>query len=422
MPAKINKIAAREILDSRGNPTVEVEVVLDNRISAKASVASGASTGEFEALELRDGDAGRYAGAGVLKACENVNKRIAPLLVGQNVTAQKKIDAMMLKLDGTENRSQLGANAILGVSLAVARAAAQSAHRPLYRYLAKTYGCGEKFALPVPMFNILNGGKHADSGLCVQEFMIVPVGVRGARERIRAGSEIFHSFKKLLAAGGYPTGVGDEGGFAPRLESIERGIELILRAIADAGYEAGRDVFVSLDAAANSFYLDKEQQYVINPGNICLDASRLTALYLEWINKYPILSLEDGLNESDWKGWREMKKKLLAGRKDFLVVADDLTVTNVGRVETALKNNCANAIIIKLNQIGSLSETMDCIKRAQEAGWKIIVSHRSGETCDDFIADLAVAASADFLKSGSLSRGERLAKYNRLMEIEQELR
>ena len=421
MSVKIQKIEAREILDSRGNPTVEVEVTLDNKIRAKASVASGASTGEFEALELRDGDEARYGGQGVLMACENINKRIAPLLVGQNVSSQKKIDAMMLKLDGTENKSELGANAILGVSMATARAAAASVNKPLYRYIAKTYGFGDKFKMPVPMFNILNGGKHADSGLCIQEFMIVPVGIKTMRDRVRAGSEIFHAFKKILAEGGYATGVGDEGGFAPRLDSIEKGIESILRAIVAGGYEAGQDVFVSLDAAANSFYLPKENQYVVNPGNIGLDANRLTALYLEWIGKYPILSIEDGLNENDWKNWKEMKKKFLSIKKDFIVVADDLTVTNPQRVETAAKNNCANAIIIKLNQIGSLSETAQCIQRAQSLGWKIIVSHRSGETCDDFIADLSVASGADFIKSGSLSRGERLAKYNRLMEIEGEL-
>jgi enolase len=421
MPVNIKKIEAREVLDSRGNPTVEVEVTLDNKIKAKASVASGASTGEFEALELRDGDENRYGGEGVLKACENVNKKIAPLLVGQNIKAQKKIDAMMLKLDGTENKSQLGANAILGVSLAYARAAALSSGTPLYRCIAKTYGFDGKFKMPVPMFNILNGGKHADSGLSIQEFMVVPVGIKSIKERIRAGSEIFHAFKKILATGGYATGVGDEGGFAPRLDSIERGIESILKAIADSGYEAGKDIFISLDAAANSFYLPKDNLYVINPGNIGLDSSRLMALYSEWIGKYPILSIEDGLNENDWKGWKEMKKKLLEAKKDFIIVADDLTVTNPKRVETASKNNCANAIIIKLNQIGTLTETVECIQKAQSLGWKIIVSHRSGETCDDFIADLAVACGADFIKSGSLSRGERLAKYNRLMEIEREL-
>jgi enolase len=420
MPVKIKKIEAKEILDSRGNPTVEVEVTLDDKIRVKASVASGASTGEFEALELRDGEE-RYGGEGVLKACANINKKIAPLLVGQAVNAQQELDQMMLELDGTENKSNLGANAILGVSLACARAAAASAGKPLYKYLAKTYSFEGNFRLPVPMFNILNGGKHADSGLAIQEFMVVPEGIPSVRERVRAGSEIFHALKKLLSSGGYATGVGDEGGFAPKLDSVEAGIEIILRAISDAGYEAGREVFISLDAAANSFYLPKESQYVINPGNICLDASRLTALYLEWIGKYPLLSLEDGLNENDWNGWKEMKGKFLKAHKDFIVVADDLTVTNAKRVEQAAGKKCANGIIIKLNQIGSLTETMECIRKAQGYGWKIIVSHRSGETCDDFIADLAVASGADFLKSGSLSRGERLAKYNRLMEIEREL-
>lgn len=421
MPVTIKKIIAREILDSRGNPTVEVEVTLDNKIRAKASVASGASTGEFEALELRDGDEGRYGGNGVLRACENVNKKIAPILIGQNITAQKKIDALMLKLDGTKNKSNLGANAILGVSLACARAAAISQGKTLYKYLAKTYGFEDKFKMPVPMFNILNGGKHADSGLSIQEFMIVPLGIEKAKDRIRAGSEIFHNFQKILAGGGYATGVGDEGGFAPKLDSIEQGIESILKAIEQSGYEAGKDVFVSLDAAANSFYFSKEDQYVINPGNACLDANRLIALYSEWVGKYPILSIEDGLNENDLLGWKEMKKRLSSVKKNFIIIADDLTVTDTARVETVAKKNAANAIIIKLNQIGSLTETMECIKKAQGLGWKIVVSHRSGETCDDFIADLAVSVGADFLKSGSLSRGERLAKYNRLMEIEAEL-
>ncbi|MDD3191033.1 MAG: phosphopyruvate hydratase [Candidatus Pacebacteria bacterium] len=421
MLVKIKKVEAREILDSRGNPTVEVEVTLDNKIKAKASVASGASTGEFEALELRDGDENRYGGNGVLRACENVNKIIAPALIGQTVTAQKKIDALMLKLDGTENKSNLGANAILGVSLAIARAAAISSGKPLYKYIAKTYGFAEKFNMPVPMFNILNGGKHADSGLSIQEFMIVPVGIANIRDRVRAGSEIFHNFKKILSSGGYGTGVGDEGGFAPRLDSIEKGIESILKAIEQSGYIAGEDVFVSLDAAANSFYFPKEGQYVINPGNVCLDKNRLIALYLEWMKKYPLLSIEDGLGEADWAGWKEMKKNFLEVRKNFVVIADDLTVTNSNRVETAAKGKCANGIIIKLNQIGSLTETVECIQKAQSLGWKIIVSHRSGETCDDFIADLAVASGAEFIKSGSLSRGERLAKYNRLMEIEGEL-
>lgn len=421
MPVKIKSVIAREILDSRGNPTVEVEVTLDNKIKAKASVASGASTGEFEALELRDGDESRYGGQGVLRACENVNKVIAPLLAGQNVASQKKIDALMIKTDGTENKSNLGANAILGVSLACARAAAISQGKPLYKYLAKAYGFGGEFKSPVPMFNILNGGKHADSGLSIQEFMIVPLGIASTRDRIRAGSEIFHNFKKILAAGGYATGVGDEGGFAPKLDSIEKGIESILKAVEVSGYEAGRDVCLSLDAASNSFFFEKEGQYFINPGNACLDGNRLIALYAEWVAKYPIISLEDGINENDLTGWKELKKRLSAARKNFIVVADDLTVTNPVRVEAAARKGAANAIIIKLNQIGSLTETMDCIRKAQELGWKIIVSHRSGETCDDFIADLAVAVGADFLKSGSLSRGERLAKYNRLMEIEGEI-
>ncbi|MBW6440630.1 phosphopyruvate hydratase [Patescibacteria group bacterium] len=420
MTRKIKKIIAREILDSRGNPTVEVEVILENKTRAIASVPSGASTGEFEALELRD-DHKRYGGKGTLNACSNVNKKINKLLKGEIVTNQKKIDKMMLDLDGTENKSNLGANAILGVSLACARAGAIATNKPLYKYLAKTFGFKmTTFKMPIPMFNIVNGGKHADSGLSVQEFMIVPLGIKSAEERVRAGSEIFHNLKSILSSMGLSIGVGDEGGFAPRLDSHAQTFDLIIEAIEKSGYVVGRDVALAIDTAANSFCDSDSGEYIVKPEHISLDYNRLIALYLEWIKKYPLISIEDGLNEEEWEQWKEMKKKIISKNKEIMIVADDLTVTNIKRLKKAIDGDCANAIIIKLNQIGTLSETMDCVNMAQKAGWKIIVSHRSGETCDNFIADLAVATGADFLKAGSLSRGERLAKYNRLMEIESE--
>ena len=422
MPNKIKKIQALEILDSRGNPTVRVKIILENNMSALAAVPSGASTGEFEALELRDGDLNRYNGKGVLKACQNINTMINKALKGEIVTDQKKIDRIMIDLDGTENKSNLGANAILGVSLACARAGAKTKNKPLYKYIASTYGFKIKdFSSPVPMFNIINGGKHADSGLSVQEFMILPVGIKGSAERIRVGSEIFHTLKEILSSKGYSTGVGDEGGFAPKLDSHTQAFELITKAIEKSGYKAGKDIAFAIDAAANSFCDPDSNEYVLKPENISLDYNRLIALYLEWIEKYPLISIEDGLNENEWDQWTQMKKRINEKNKKLMIVGDDLTVTNIKREKKADDNKCANAIIIKFNQIGTLSETIDCIKFAKCKGWKIIVSHRSGETCDHFIADLAVATGADFLKSGSLSRSERLAKYNRLMKIENEL-
>ncbi len=425
MPSKIKKIQAREILDSRGNPTIEVEVVLDNKIKAKASVASGASTGEFEALELRDENKSKYNGRGVLLACENVNKKINKALIGQSVINQKKIDNIMLELDRTENKSNLGANAILGVSLACARAGSKAVNKPLYKYLAEIFQysipSARDIQYPTPMFNILNGGKHADSGLSVQEFMIVPIGIGSVKEKVRAGSEIFHNLKNILSELDHSTGVGDEGGFAPKLDSHARAFDLISEAVEKAGYKSGKEIFFAIDAAANSFFVSEDDKYVLKPENVSLNYKKLVVLYLEWIKKYPLFSIEDGLNEENWSEWKEMKKKLITGNSDLMIVADDLTVTNAKRLQKAIDNNCANAIIIKPNQIGSLTETIKCVKMAQEAKWKIIVSHRSGETCDDFIADLAVAVGADFLKAGSLSRGERLAKYNRLMEIEGEV-
>ncbi|MCK5332320.1 phosphopyruvate hydratase [Candidatus Parcubacteria bacterium] len=422
MTNKIKKIQAREILDSRGNPTVEVEVLVENGIRAVAAVPSGASTGEFEAIELRDGDENRYDGKGVLTACDNVNKKISKILKGESVTSQRKIDKIMINLDGTENKSNLGANAILGVSLACARAGALSANQPLYKYLAKKFGftsLGSKF--PIPMFNIVNGGKHADSGLSVQEFMILPIGIKSVKERIRAGSEVFQNLKKILAGKGFATGVGDEGGFAPILDSHTQAFELIIEAIEKSGYVAGKDMALAIDAAANSFCDVDSNEYILKPENISLDHSRLITLYIEWIKKYPLISIEDGLNEDQWNQWKEAKMKIGKHNEKIMIVGDDLTVTNTKRIQRAIDEKCANAVIIKFNQIGSLTETVEAIKLAQKAGWKVIVSHRSGETCDDFIADLAVASGADFLKAGSLSRGERLTKYNRLMKIEEEI-
>lgn len=422
MSNKIKKIRAREIIDSRGSPTVEVEVLLDNKLKGIAAVPSGASTGTHEALELRDGDNSRYNGKGVLKACENVNAKIALKLKGQTVTSQKKIDKMMIDLDGTGNKSNLGANAILGVSLACARAGARAKNKRLYKYIASIYGLEEKnFNVPVPMFNVINGGKHADSGFSIQEFMIIPSGIKTAAERIRAGSEIFQALKSILSGIGQSIGVGDEGGFSPKLDSTTKSFELIIKAIEQAKYKPGEEIFIGIDAASSSFFDPSGNQYALKPENISLDRDRLTALYLEWLKKYPLISIEDGLNENDWEGWARMKERIDQFNERIMIVGDDLTVTNLNRERKADKNRCANAIIIKFNQIGTLTETVDCIKFAKKEGWKVIVSHRSGETCDHFISDLAVATGADFLKAGSLSRSERLSKYNRLMKIEEEI-
>lgn len=420
MSEKIADLKAREILDSRGNPTVEVEVILEGGFGARAAVPSGASTGAFEALELRDGEKERYGGQGVQLACRGVKEEIAPLLRGVKVSAQAEIDRKMRELDGTENKANLGANAMLGVSLAVARAAAAVRQIPLYTYLSELYGWVASDNLPVPMFNILNGGKHADNGLAVQEFMIVPRGVKGAAEQVRAGSEIFHRFKNLLGARGYATGVGDEGGFAPRLENVEEGLDFIMEAIVESGYRAGEEVWISLDVAANSFYLDKEEKYMLAQG-LAVDGGQLTALYVDWLQKYPLYSIEDPINETDLVAWQALYARLKENFPSVVMVADDLTVTSSARLQTAAQAKAANSIIIKPNQIGTLSETVTCIKLAQSLNWKVIVSHRSGETCDDFIVDLAVAAGAEFLKAGSLSRGERLAKYNRLLAVADEL-
>lgn len=418
---KIKSIHAREILDSRGNPTVEVLVEVVGGIHGKAAVPSGASTGSYEALELRDGDQGRYNGKGVLRACENVNTKIAKVLKGKNVTDQTSIDTTMIELDGTENKSKLGANAILGVSLACARVAARCKKATLYKYINTNF----KFeplspeSIPVPMFNILNGGKHADSGLDIQEFMIIPGGKNSFRENLRMGSEIFHALKEILKSNNHSVAVGDEGGYAPKLEENTRAMELILKGIEKTRYDAGKDVFIGIDAAASEFYNKEENRYVLRAPNASLAREQMIALYNEWVTKYPLISIEDGLFEDDWSGWKELKHGVQNDK--ILFVGDDLLVTNVTRLNVAISEDSANAVIVKPNQIGTLTETIEFIKKAQKENWEIVISHRSGETDDSFIADLAVAAKADFIKSGAPSRGERVVKYNRLMEIEGEL-
>lgn len=415
----IKKVYAREILDSRGNPTVEVEVTLESGIKVMAAVPSGASTGVHEALELRDGDKARYLGQGVLKAVENVNTKIQEALLGLEVSEQEKIDQKMLDLDGTENKSNLGANAILGVSLAVCRAGALEADLPLYEYISKTYKLQTKnFKLPIPMFNVLNGGKHSDSGLSIQEYKIVPNGVANFKEQLRAGSEIFHELAKLLAADDQSTAVGDEGGFAPRLESNAKALEVINEAIEKAGYQKGVQVSVGVDAASSSFFNEAENQYFFQPEGVKLSKEMLVNIYAEWIQKYNVMSVEDGLSEDDFEGWRAMNEKI--GDK-VMTIGDDLLVTNVKRLKIAIREKACNAVLIKVNQIGSLTETVECVKLAQKNKMKVVLSHRSGETTDDFIADLAVGVGAEYIKSGSLSRGERICKYNRLLRIEEEL-
>lgn len=412
---KIEKIQAREILDSRGNPTVEVDVTLENGVVGRAGVPSGASTGAQEALELRDGDENRYGGKGVTKAVENVNTVIKEAIVGMNSEEQEEIDKKMLELDGTENKSNLGANAILGVSLAVCRASALERKLPLYEYIAEKFKKDDSdFKTPIPMFNVLNGGEHSDSGLSIQEFKIVPNGIDSFAEKLRAGSEVFHTLKKLLEKEGHSTSVGDEGGFAPKLESNTQALEFINKAIEDAGYKLGEEVSLGLDVAANSFYEEEIDQYVLMPENVKLNKEGMVNLYKEWIEKFHIISIEDGLHEEDWDGWNFMNEKL--GEK-IMLIGDDLLVTNVKRLEKAIENKACNSVLIKVNQIGSLTETFDCIKLAKENQMKTVISHRSGETTDDFIADLAVGTNADYMKTGSLSRGERICKYNQLLRI-----
>lgn len=413
---KIASIKGREILDSRGNPTIEVDVVLENGIMGRASVPSGASTGENEALELRDNDRTRYGGKGVRKAVKHINEVIAPVLVGMEVTDQRGIDQKMLELDGTPTKSKLGANAILGVSLAVAKAGAKALNVPLYRYL----GGANTYVLPVPMMNIINGGSHSDAPIAFQEFMIRPVGADSFREALRMGAEVFHALKKVLKTRNLSTAVGDEGGFAPSLNGTEDALECILLAIKSAGYEPQRDITIGLDCASSEYYCDGIYDYTKFEG---LDGAIRTSSeqvnYLEELcRKYPIDSIEDGMAENDWEGWRMLTERI--GSRVQLV-GDDLFVTNVKFLSRGIVENCGNSILIKVNQIGTLSETLDAIDLAHRHGYTAVVSHRSGETEDTTIADLAVATNSGQIKTGSLSRSDRMAKYNQLLRIEEEL-
>jgi enolase len=409
----IEQIVAREILDSRGNPTVECDVILEDGSMGRAAVPSGASTGEHEALELRDGDKSRYLGKGVKKAVANVEEIIAPELMGQDGLDQVLIDSIMIDLDGTPNKSKLGANAILGVSMATARAAAEALLIPLYRYLGGAYAR----LLPMPMMNILNGGSHAPNNVDIQEFMIVPVGADSFAEALRMGSEVFHHLKKVLTGMGLVTSVGDEGGFAPNLEGNEEAIKVILEAISAAGYTPGEDVALALDSAASEFYENGKYVFKKSDGRE-MDAEQLVEYYAGWVEKYPLVSIEDGLAEDDWEGWAIMTQRL---GDQIQIVGDDIFVTNPERLAAGIEQGCANSILIKLNQIGTVTETLACIDLAKRNGYTQVVSHRSGETEDTFIADLAVAMSTGQLKTGSLCRSERICKYNRLLRIEEEL-
>lgn len=408
----IELVYAREVLDSRGNPTVEVEVVLESGSVGRAIVPSGASTGAFEAVELRDGDKGRYLGKGVEKAVANVNEIIAPELEGMDAFDQPAIDALMIELDGTHNKGKLGANAILGVSMAVARAAAEELGLPLFQYIG---GVNAK-QLPVPMMNILNGGEHADNSVDVQEFMILPVGAKSFKEGLRMGAEVFHSLKKVLSERGLACGVGDEGGFAPNLGSNREALELIVEAIEKAGYKPGDDVRLVLDVAATEMYDKETKLYDLKHEGKKLTAEQMVDLYEEWVNNFPIVTIEDGLDEEDWDGWKILTDRL--GKKVQLV-GDDLFVTNTERLERGIEAGVANSILIKVNQIGTITETLDAIEMAKRAGYTAVISHRSGETEDTTIADLAVAVNAGQIKTGAPSRTDRVAKYNQLLRIEE---
>jgi enolase len=405
-------IIGREVLDSRGNPTVEVDVILENGIVGRAAVPSGASTGAHEAVELRDGDKKRYHGKGVLKAVENVNTTLFEALQGMDASEQTLIDQMMIDLDGTANKSKLGANAILGVSMAVAKAAAEDHGLPLYRYIGGNYA----HLLPTPMMNIINGGAHADNPIDFQEFMIMPIKADSFADAVRMGSEVFHSLKKLLSTAGYNTGVGDEGGFAPNLQSTREALDFIMKAIADAGYVAGVDIALALDVAATEFF--KDGVYHLEGEGKKLSSAEMVAYYADLVKSYPIISIEDGMSEDDWAGWKLLTDTL--GDKVQLV-GDDLFVTNPKRLKQGITSGTANAILIKVNQIGTLTETLQAVEMAKRAGYGVVFSHRSGETEDATIADLAVATNAGQIKTGSLSRADRTAKYNQLMRIEEEL-
>lgn len=408
----ITQVHAREILDSRGNPTVEADITLESGAFGRASVPSGASTGEREAVELRDGDAKRFGGKGVTMAVNNVNKEIREALLGQDARHQEKIDQIMIDLDGTENKSRLGANAILAVSLAIARAAAEHAGEPLYRHLSR----GKEFMMPVPMMNIINGGAHADNSVDLQEFMILPVGANRFSEALRCGAEVFHALKKVLGDKGLNTAVGDEGGFAPDLESNEAAIQVILQAIEAAGYKPGKDVYLGIDAASSEFI--KNGKYCLTAENAELSAGEFADLLAGWVDRYPIITIEDGMGENDWDGWALLTERL--GNKVQLV-GDDLFVTNTSILAQGIDKGIANSILIKVNQIGTLTETLAAISMAKAAGYTAVVSHRSGETEDTTIADIAVATATGQIKTGSLSRSDRVAKYNQLLRIEEAL-
>ncbi|MBL7157987.1 MAG: phosphopyruvate hydratase [Candidatus Omnitrophica bacterium] len=415
MSSKIECIFGREILDSRGNPTVEVDAMLENGSFGRAAVPSGASTGEHEAVELRDGDKSRYMGKGVLKAVKNVNTEIASKVKGMDALEQEKLDKTLIDLDGTENKSRLGANAILGVSLAVCKAAAVSKKEPLYQYI----GGKDAKILPIPMMNIMNGGEHADNNVDLQEFMIMPIGAPNFKEALRMGSEVFHSLKKVLHSKKLSTAVGDEGGFAPDLKSNEEAVEEILAAIDKAGYKSGKDIFMALDPASSSFF--KNGSYSLGYKTSTpekMSSEDMIKFYSDWVSKYPIVSIEDGLAEDDWGGWKKMTEKL--GKK-IQIVGDDLFVTNTKRLKTGIEKGVANSILIKVNQIGTLTETIDAIKMAKNAGYTAVVSHRSGETEDTTISHLVVAMNTGQIKTGSASRTDRICKYNELLRIEEQL-
>ncbi|MEW5902887.1 MAG: phosphopyruvate hydratase [Pseudomonadota bacterium] len=405
-------VVAREILDSRGNPTVEADVLLESGVMGRAAVPSGASTGEKEAIELRDGDKQRYLGKGVLKAVENVNTEIAEAIIGLDAENQAFIDQTMIELDGTDTKSRLGANAILAVSMAVARAAAEESGLPLYRYL----GGAARMEMPVPMMNIINGGAHATGGADIQEFMIIPVGAQSFREALRCGAEVFHALKKILHDRGYTTTVGDEGGFAPSLGSNEGALKVIVEAIEAAGYVPGADVAIGIDAAASEFY--KDGMYHLKADGLTLTAAQMIDMYATWVDKYPVITLEDGMSEHDWDGWKALTDRL---GKQIQLVGDDVFVTNTKILKEGIKRGIANSILIKVNQIGTLTETFAAIEMAKRAGYTAVISHRSGETEDSTIADLAVATNAMQIKTGSLSRSDRMAKYNQLLRIEEDL-
>jgi len=416
MYSDIMDVRAREILDSRGNPTVEVDVILDDGSFGRAAVPSGASTGVHEAVELRDGDPKRYLGKGTLKAVKNVNRIIAPKIIGLDAREQEGIDNLMIALDGTPNKSKLGANAILGVSLAVAKAAADYCSLPLYRYL----GGSNVSILPVPMMNILNGGKHADNNVDFQEFMVMPIGAKNFAQALRMGAETFHALKKVLSSRGYNTAVGDEGGFAPNLKSNEEALEVIIAAIEAAGYKPGQQIAIALDPASSEMYDTKKKGYFFfkSDPNKKVSSQNMIKYYADWCKKYPIISIEDGLAEDDWAGWKKITAEI--GEKVQLV-GDDLFVTNTTRLARGIKEGSANSILIKLNQIGTLTETFAAIRMAQRNGWTAVISHRSGETEDATIADVAVASGAGQIKTGSLCRTDRVCKYNQLLRIEEDL-